>query len=298
MAEALHTSHTRRWWILATILIGTLVGTFGNSMSNVALPSIMKQYNIGVTVGVWVVTIYVLLFSTLMPVFGRLGYMFGYRRMYMLAMSGLTVSMILTAFAPSAGWLIAFRALAGMCNAPILPSIMGIIAEVFPANERGGAMGFWATANAAAHGLGPVFSGLLVQYFGWPSVYFFIAGLTLVGVLMIRAFVPRDAKHTSGSFDPIGASTLTLAMILFMFNLTQGLSQDYGLAVNAALWVGFVALFGTFLFSQSRIRQPFVDLRLFSQRGYVVVTLVSGAQLFCLFGMQFQIGRASCRERV
>src|SRR5574341_422356 len=230
MAEALHTSHTRRWWILATILIGTLVGTFGNSMSNVALPSIMKQYNIGVTVGVWVVTIYVLLFSTLMPVFGRLGDMFGYRRMYMLAMSGLAVSMALSAVAPSVGWMIAFRGLAGICNAPILPSIMGIITEVFPVAERGGAMGFWATANATAHGLGPVLSGLLVQYFGWPAVFWFIAGLTFVGLVMIFLFVPADGKHASGSFDLIGASTLTFAMILFMFNLTRGLSQNYGLA--------------------------------------------------------------------
>ena len=286
MPETTHPSHTKRWWILATILIGTLVGTFGNSMSNVALPSVMKQYHISLATGVWIVTIYVLLFSTLMPVFGRLGDMFGYRRMYILAMSGLAVSMALSAVAPSVGWMIAFRALAGICNAPILPSIMGIITEVFPADERGGAMGFWATANATGHGLGPVLSGLLVQYFDWPAVFWFIAGLTFVGLVMIFLFVPADGKHASGSFDLIGASTLTFAMILFMFNLTQGLSQNYGLAVNLALWTGFALLSGIFLFSQPRIRQPFVDLKLFAQRGYGVVTFVSGAQLFCLFGMQ------------
>jgi EmrB/QacA subfamily drug resistance transporter len=286
MPETTHPSHAKRWWILATILVGTLVGTFGNSMANVALPSIMKQYNISLATGVWIVTIYVLLFSTLMPVFGRLGDMFGYRRMYTLAMSGLAVSMALSAVAPSVGWMIAFRALAGICNAPILPSIMGIITEVFPEDERGGAMGFWATANATGHGLGPVLSGLLVQYLGWPAVFWSIAGLTLVGLVMIFLFVPADGKHARGSFDLIGASTLTLAMILFMFNLTQGLSQNYSLAVNLALWIGFAMLFGIFLFSQPRIRQPFVDLKLFAQRGYGVVTFVSGAQLFCLFGMQ------------
>ena len=284
--EAVRTSHARRWLILATILIGTLVGTFGNSMSNVALPSIMKQYNIGLDVGVWVVTLYILLFSTLMPVFGRLGDMFGYRRMYIMAMSGLTLAMALSAVAPSIGWMILFRAFAGICNAPILPSIMGIIAEVFPPSERGGAMGFWATANATAHGLGPVFSGLLVQYFGWPAVFWFIAGLTSLGVAMIALTIPADAKHARGSFDLVGASTLTLAMILFMFNLTQGLSQNYPLLVTVLLWAGVALLFGAFLFSQTRIREPFVDLKLFAQRGYGVVTFVSGAQLFCLFGMQ------------
>jgi EmrB/QacA subfamily drug resistance transporter len=281
-----HASHTNRWWILSTILIGTLVGTLGNSMSNVALPSIMKQFNISNITGVWIVTIYVLLFSTLMPVFGRLGDMFGYRRMYILAMAGLAASMAASALAPSVGWMVAFRALAGICNAPILPSIMGIIAEVFPADERGGAMGFWATANATAHGLGPALSGLLVQYFGWPSVFWFLGGLTGLGIVMIALTIPPDARHNRGTFDLIGASTLTLAMIVFMFNLTQGLSQNYGLTLNLALWLGFVALLFGFFYSQLRLPQPFVDLRVFTQPGYGVVTFVSGAQLFCLFGLQ------------
>lgn len=286
MSQTTHSSHTNRWLILATILIGTLVGTLGNSMSNVALPSIMEQYDVSLNDGVWVVTIYVLLFSTFMPVFGRLGDMFGYRRMYLLAMSSLAITMLLSSFAPSIGWMIFFRALAGISNAPILPSIMGIITEVFPASERGGAMGFWATANATAHGLGPALSGFIVQFFGWPAVFWFLAALTALGIVMIYVAIPADAKHDTASFDLVGASTLTAAMILFMFNLTQGLSQDYGLAVNLTLWSGFAALIAVFFVSQTRIKQPFVDLKVFTQPGYGVVTFVSGAQLFCLFGLQ------------
>src|SRR3972149_4780227 len=124
MPETTHPSHPKRWWILATILIGTLVGTFGNSMANVALPSIMKQYNISLATGVWVVTIYVLLFSTLMPVFGRLGDMFGYKRIYLLGMVGLVSASALAVAAPTIGWMIFWRAVAGICNAPTLPAIM------------------------------------------------------------------------------------------------------------------------------------------------------------------------------
>ncbi len=255
-------------------------------MMNVALPSIMEHYHVGLNLGVWVVSIYVLLFSTLMPVCGRLGDMFGYKRIYLIGMGGVALWSALAVFAPSIGWLILFRALAGIFNAPTLPAVMGIIAEVFPPNERGGAMGFWATVNGAGHGFGPVISGLLVQHFGWPAVFWFNAGLTLLGVVMIAAFVPSDAKHGQERFDLIGAATLTLTTILFMFNLTQGLEQDYGLAVNLLLWGGCAVLLIVFFLSQSRLSQPFVDLKLFTQEGYGVTTFVSSAQLFCLFGMQ------------
>lgn len=276
----------RRWWILATVLIGSLVGTFGNSMANVALPSIMDHYGVGISVGVWVVTLYVLLFSTLMPVFGRLGDMYGYKRIYLIGMAGGVVASALTALSPSIGWMILFRALAGVFNGPTLPAIMAIIAQVFPPEERGWALGFWATTNGAGHGFGPVISGLLVQYLGWPSVFWFNAALTLAGAVLIFLVVPGDAKRSKESFDPIGALTLTLAMIMVMFNLQQGLKSLYPPAVNAALWIVCAGLFAVFLISQTRIRQPFVDLKLFANAGYGIVTFVSSAQLFCLFGMQ------------
>jgi DHA2 family multidrug resistance protein len=276
----------RRWGILATVLIGSLVGTFGNSMSNVALPSIMQHYGIGLDVGVWVVTIYVLLFSTLMPVFGRLGDMFGYKRLYLLAMSGLVIAFSLSAVAPNIGWLVFWRAVAGLCNAPTLPAILAIIAEVFPPEQRGGALGFWATANGAGHGFGPVISGLLVQHFGWQAVFWFNAGLTLLGVVLIWLVVPKDHKHTRERFDLVGAVTLTVAMIMVMFNLNEGLQGTYTAAVTTMLWVGCAGLFAFFIVSQLRARHPFVNLRLFANSGFGVVTFVSAAQLFCLFGMQ------------
>lgn len=285
MPETTLTSR-RRWLVLATVLIGSLVGTFGNSMMNVALPSIMQHYHVGLNVGVWVVTIYVLLFSTLMPVFGRLGDMLGYKRIYLLGMTGLVIWSALGALAPSIGWLIAFRALAGIFNAPTLPAVMGIIAEVFPANERGGALGYWATVNGVGHGFGPVISGLLVEYFGWPSVFWFNVALTLLGVILIAVSAPSDNRRGESKFDVVGATTLTLMMILFMFNITQGLDQSLDRFVSLALWGACLGLFVIFLYSQSRNTQPFVDLRLFAQRRYGLVTFVSGAQLFCLLGMQ------------
>jgi DHA2 family florfenicol/chloramphenicol resistance protein-like MFS transporter len=163
---------------------------------------------------------------------------------------------------------------------------MAIIAEVFPADQRGGALGFWATANGAGHGFGPVISGLLVQYLGWPAVFWFNAALSLLGLALIWVVVPTDHKQARERFDLVGAVTLTAAMILLMFNLSEGLQGAFSPAVISALWLGWAVLFGFFIFSQLRLRQPFVNLRLFTNSGFGVVTFVSAAQLFCLFGLQ------------
>jgi MFS family permease len=126
---------------------------------------------------------------------------------------------------------------------------------------------------------------VLVQNFGWPAIFWFNAALATLGVVGQAVFVPADHRRAAGRFDLVGAFTLTLAATLFMFNLTQGLQASYTLAMNLALWGACGLALVVFLVSQTRIRQPFVDLSLFAKPGFAVVTFVSSLQLFCLFGM-------------
>ena len=285
MQNSEHVFAERKWLILGAVLSGSLVGTLGNSLTPVALPAMMEHFDIGINVGVWIVTIYIVLFSTLMPLFGRLGDMFGYKRIYLAAMIGGAIFNALCAVAPTAGWLIFFRVLAGIANAPTLPAIMAIIAEVFPKEQRGSALGFWALANGSGHSLGPVISGYLVEYLGWPAIFWFNATLTAIGAALVFLAVPNDHRRSREKFDYVGAFTLTATMILLMFNINQSLNKQITPAVSAALWVSLAVLFAVFLFTQTRVRPPFVDLRLFRNAGYAITTYVSAAQLFCWFGL-------------
>jgi EmrB/QacA subfamily drug resistance transporter len=285
MQKQTHVFAQRRWLILGAVLSGSLVGTLGNSLTPVALPAMMDHFQIGIDVGVWIVTIYIVLFSTLMPLFGRLGDMFGYKRIYVAAMISGAVFNALCAVAPSVGWLIFFRVMAGVANAPTLPAIMAIIAEVFSAEERGSALGFWALANGTGHSLGPVISGFLVQYLGWEAIFWFNGTLTALGALMVIMIVPADHRRAREKFDYVGAFTLTATMILLMFNINQSLNQQFSPGLAAALWLGLAVLFVIFLVTQTRVRPPFVDLKLFRNSGYAITTFVSAAQLFCWFGL-------------
>jgi len=285
MSESLNLD-PRRWLTLAAVLTGTLVGTFGSSLVNVALPAIMEHFGVSISSAVWVQTIYILLVAVLMPLFGRLGDIHGYKRIYLAGMSLLAGASLLAALSPSFPLLVVARALQGIGNATTLPSVMAIVARVFPDRERCRAMGFWAAVNGAAHGLGPMIGGYLTQGWGWPAVFTFNASLSLLAVVTIWRLVPGDEKQAARPFDFIGAGTLTLAMITFMLNLTQGARWGWVTTPSLGLWVAFLGLMAAFLVTEKRVRMPFVELNLFTNHRYTATVGIIAAQFFCLFGMQ------------
>jgi len=277
---------SHRWLILAAVLTGTLAGTFGSSLVNVALPAMMDDLSVPVSTAVWTQTIFTLFVAVLMPLFGWLGDMAGYKRIYVAGMALFAGASLLAAFAHSFPLLVVARALQGIGNATTLPSVMAIITEHFQSQERGRAMGLWAAVNGAAHGLGPVIGGYLTQGYGWQSIFVFssiLGGLTMGA---IAALVPDDRRRKVRRFDFVGAAALTLGMITLMLNLTQGARLGWTTPLSLGLWAAFLGLTALFLFAEKRIKPPFVDLSLFANRHYTAAVAVIAAQFFCLFGMQ------------
>ncbi len=277
--------YARRWGIVGAVLIGTWVGTLGNSMMPVALPSIIDQYGVGLNLGVWVISVFMLLVAVFMPIFGWLGDRYGFRWIYSTGLMGMAVFSWAAALAPSFGWLIAFRALQAVCGATTLPAVMGIISEIFPARERGVAIGVWAAVNGAAHGLGPIISGFLVQNFNWPVIFLVNGTTAFLGTVLVFLIVPSDRKYDKRPFDFVGAGTLTLAMLVLMFNLSQSRNPEWESWLSLSLWATFVTLTVLFVATEARVSYPFVQLRLFGNKRYTAITAIASAQFFCLMGL-------------
>ncbi len=258
-------------------------------MVPVALPSIVDRFGTRLSYGIWLVSIYVLLVAVFMPIFGWLGDRFGYRRIYLAGLCGYVLSSWAAVFAPSFGWLMVCRVLQGICNATTLPSVMGIISQIFPGRQRGKAMGIWATVNGAAHGLGPVISGLVIQSFDWRALFGLNGSIALIGVMMVLRVVPPDRTQPSRPFDWWGAATLTFAMLSLMVNLTQVKQTGWTSKISIGLWAAFLVLTAIFLLTESRVAHPFVRLQLFANKAYAFVVAVSGAQFFCLMGLQISL---------
>jgi EmrB/QacA subfamily drug resistance transporter len=277
--------HPHRWLIIWAVLMGTLVGVFGSSTVNVALPDIMSTYDIGINSAAWLMTIYMLCVAVLMPISGELGDRYGYKRIYLLGLVVFAFGSFMAAFSSSFIMLLAARILQGIGTSPTMPSIMGITTQMFPQHERGRALGIWATVNSAGHGLGPVLGGNLVQHFGWEAVFYLQAGLILIGIFIIWVMLPNDRRNISRSFDSIGAITLALGVLTLLVNLNQSVRIGWLSPMSIGLWVVSGFLFGSFYLTERRVVNPFVDLKLFTNRGYSAATLIFSILYFCIFGL-------------
>ena len=279
-------TYSRRWLIASALLVGTCVGVLGNSMMPVALPSILGHFGARVNIGIWTISVYFLMVAVFMPMFGWFGDRYGYRRTYIGGMAGFVVFSWAAAFAPSFGWLIAFRVAQGICNATTLPSVMGILSQVFPEHQRGGALGFWAAVNGASHGLGPILSGVLINLFNWRATFIFIGLLTFLGLLLLACLVPPDRKKESRPFDWLGTGTFTFAILSFLLNLSHIGKAGWPAWISYSLWGAFLVMAAGFVITASRSAHPFIDLTLFSNRVYAVLVAIAGVQFFCLIGFQ------------
>ncbi len=279
--------HRLRWLILGGLLIGTVTGTLGNSLVNVALPTIMDHFSVDVGTGIWAVTIYILFFAVTMPLFGRLGDMYGYKRAYLIGMSVFAVSSLLTPLTQDFSTFILLRAIQGIGNGPILPAIMAIVGTLFPPGERGRAMAAWAVVNSAFHAVGPALGGFLTQYFGWQSIFLAYLPLCILALLLVWRLMPDDSKYERQPFDILGAVTLTGAALMLMFNLRVGAHLGWTSPTSLTLWGLCLALVVVFFVTETRVQQPFVDLTLFSNRAYTAASSIAFVQTFCQFGLLF-----------
>ncbi len=279
------TRKSLKWVALAAVLMGTLVGTLGNSMANVALPSMQSGFHIAVADAVWFVTIYILMYSAPMPIFGRLGDLRGYKRLYVVSLGLFALFSLLSALAPTYPLLLVFRAMQGLANAPTLPAVMGIIAFMFPRERRGQAMGMWALVNSASQGVGPPLSGFIVQFWGWPGIFMLLVPLTIAGIALIIWLVPDDSQQRHGGFDYMGASSFIMAMLGLMAALTQGPKEGWTSTVVVMAAAGFVAFAVALALVERKQKAPFIDVTLFKSRAYSAACGVISIQVMLQFGL-------------
>lgn len=263
-----------RWFILATVSVGTFMATLDSSIVNVALPTISAQLHSDLSILQWVVTAYLLTISSLLPVFGRLADLLGRKKIYSTGFLVFTIGSGLCGFASNIWFLVGMRVLQALGASMLMSNAAAITTANFPPKERGRALGLTGTVVALGSLAGPAIGGILIGIAGWRSVFYINLPIGILGFIAAQIILPADtARSDKETFDFGGAVFFTMGMVSLLFAINNG--QDWGwssLPILAGLILGIVLL-GLFFYSEARVDQPMIDLSLFKNRPFLIGNL-------------------------
>ncbi|MBA3288465.1 MAG: DHA2 family efflux MFS transporter permease subunit [Acidimicrobiia bacterium] len=288
--------YAKRWKTLAVLCASLIIVIVGNTVLNVALPTLQRPTDLGGlgasnTAVQWVVDAYGLIFAGLLFTAAALGDRFGRKGALQAGLLIFAAGSVLGSMADSSGVLIAARAIMGIGAAFVMPSTLSILTNVFPARERAKAIAIWAGISGSGAAVGPIASGLLLEHYWWGSV--FLVNLPIIAVAMIagQRLVPKSKDATESPLDPIGALLSIVGLSALVYAIIEGPHHGW-ISAASVLWFGLAAVvlvaFGVW---EWRTRHPMLDLRLFRNRRFAVssggITLV----FFAMFGTFFMLSQ-------
>lgn len=246
---------------------------------NVALPSLVSTFDTTFPVVQWVVLAYLLSTSALLPIIGRLADMLGKKAIFVSGFGVYVLGSLLCGLAPSVEWLIGLRALQGIGSAILTSVGLAIVTDVFPANERGRAIGVAGAVLSSGVVIGPTLGGLLVDALGWQWVFFAGVPVGLLGAALALRFVPAYGRGPRQRFDLIGAALLFVTLLALSLALTLGQGRGFDHVVVLALFA--LSLIGllAFVAFERHVAQPLLALDLFADVTFTV-GLLSGFIVF------------------
>ncbi len=252
-------------WALASLALPMLLAALGTSIANVGLPTLTQAFDASFQDVQWVVLAYLLAVTTLIVGAGRLGDLFGCRRLMLAGIALYTAASLLCGLAPTLGWLVAARAAQGLGAALMMALTLALVAEVVPKDRTGRAMGLLGTMSAIGTALGPSLGGTLIAACGWPALFLVNLPLGLAALLLAWQRLPADgarAGATRERFDVAGTLLLALTLAAYALAMTLG-RGDFG-ATNLALLAA--ALIGLFAFGlvERRAATPLIRLAMFA----------------------------------
>jgi EmrB/QacA subfamily drug resistance transporter len=283
-------SQRRKAAILATCCLAVLITTTDLTIANLAIPSIRTDLVATAAHAQWVIAIYALGVASLQLLGGAAGDRFGRRRILQTGTAVFLLGSLLCSLAPTIDVLIAARFVQGVGASMMNPVALAIISQVFVAPaERARAIGIWGAVFGASLALGPVVGGLLIDWFGWRSVFWINLPVCVLALVACALIVPESRSETIRAVDPVGQLLAAGSLFGLVFVLIESPGRGWAhpwIMVTAAAVV--LALAG-FLRYESRHAAPFLDLRYFRSIPFAAaavtalcVFIVWGAFLFMM----------------
>jgi len=251
---------TPRRLILFLVIITSFINPFLGAAINIALPSISQDFSMGAVGMSWVSMAFLLSSAVFLVPLGKLADIKGRKQVFLTGNIIITVTSILCALAQSGGMLIAMRALQGIGSAMVFGTGVAIITSVYPARQRGKAIGITVTSVYIGLSLAPFLGGILTQYLGWRSIFYITVPFGLLVMWITLKYIKEEWTDARGEkFDLLGSLVYLLSMSAFMFGLSR-LPDSSAIVLAGSGLIGLVI----FIVMEQKIKYPVFNMKLFS----------------------------------
>ncbi len=277
--------------ILVVLMMGTLMASLDNSVVNISLPTISKQFGSNAGDVKWIVIAYMMGFCTTMPLVDWLSHKLGFQKLFISIVSVFTIASLLCGLSTSLAQLIGARILQALGGGAIAPTAMAILSKVYDKEDLGKAMGWWGLGAVVGPAAGPTLGGYITRQYGWPNIFFINVPIGFITVVL-AAFLLKDFKRQKSDAVKIGIDFGGYAWLLFFLVAFQYALSTFesantrGFQSYLILGIALLALL-LFIKKEKKAANPVINLALFSNRTYVRCLIIIFARSMALFGGLF-----------
>jgi EmrB/QacA subfamily drug resistance transporter len=278
----------RRITVLLICCMSLVIVGMDNTIVNVALPSIGRDFHATVSGLQWTVDAYLLVLASLLMLSGSMADRFGRRRTFQVGLALFTLGSFLCSLAPNLALLVVFRMIQAVGGSMLNPVAMSIIRNTFhDPRERAQAIGIWGAVVGVSIALGPVLGGVLVESVGWRSIFWVNIPIGLAAIVLTARYVPESRALHARSIDAVGQILIIVVLGSLTYSIIEGPNAGWTSPTIVALLVVFATALAALLWFEPRQHEPLLDLRFFRSLPFSGATVIAVAAFAAFSGFLF-----------
>ncbi len=270
---------------LVVLTAATLLVTYVETMVLPGIPTIENDLSTSITIGAWITSIVLLIGATVSPIFGKLGDLYGKKKLIIVALVFYTVGVSIAGFSPNIYFLIFARAIQGIGLA-VIPLALALLTDIFPKEKLATAQGAIAGSAAISMALGLVLGAYIIQNLGWQFSFHTAAIVSVILFIAVVAVLKPDVSRIKCKIDYIGAFLLAVGVALVLLYTTEGSALGWFSIEELVFLISGLALTISFFYFESIVDEPLISLDLLKIRNVLIaniITIIAGILNFLLF---------------
>jgi EmrB/QacA subfamily drug resistance transporter len=288
-----------KWFILFNVSVSVFMATLDGSIVNIALPVISKQLSVSISSIQWVVTSYLLAISVLLLIWGRISDLYGKKKIFAFGFIIFTFGSLLCGFSNGLTMLVFSRILQAIGASAMMALGQGIVTSIFPANERGKALGITGTTVAIGSLVGPSLGGVLVHSFSWHSIFLINIPIGIMGAVLTFTIIPEIHEASeSKAFDFKGSGMFIVSILLLFTGLLFVQEGALPMGIFIPMFLLSIVILVLFIRFEKRVVNPLINLNLFKNfvfssglsSAFLSFIAINSTILFAPFYLHYALG--------